>query len=667
MQFGADWKVSPKDTLSSSFQYRYVSNNIMRLSFIATYGAGATGDRTFTQGAPTAVGNITQGTGTNQETGADTYHTVVKYSHKEDGWRLDGSASFSRSVSFLDDIDNGHFNTGSTTLTGIVLRGEGFGETDAQIPVRYSATRAGAPVDVYSGANYVLGNPTSAQNKVFSNKRTGRLDFTRDFRGNVPVSLKTGVFVDQATRDSHSYTTTWIFTPNGSTAAAARQASLFPVFDTEFNAEAPTIFGKKMDWVSLVKFNQLRLDHPTWFPRDEALYVQNYATNSRRLVETISAGYLRGDVRLFNNRLWLVGGARFEKTKDDGQGVLNDPSAQYQKDAAGNVIDSNPALAGLQPILLTTDPVARARLRYTERGNRAIRDYDGIYPSLSATYNLTDNLLIRAAAARTIGRPNLNLIIPGSSISDPAATGTQTITVNNTGLKPWTADNYDLSLESYQIKGGFGSVGVFQKNIKDFFGSVTQRATPELLAQYGLPDDPLYLNYDISTMYNSGDARITGYEFAYTQALLFLPHWARGFQVFLNATKLQLHGGDISDFSGFTPSNYAGGLSFVRPRFSAKVNFTYQGETRQTLVGASVANGIPADTYNYQGERLRVSISGQYSFSKQFALYGTMSDINGPGFNIVNRQYAPGTPEYQKARRRQELGSIIQIGVKGQF
>jgi iron complex outermembrane receptor protein len=664
MQFGADWKISAKDTLSSSFQYRYVSNNIMRLNFVATYGTGATGNANFTQGAATAVGNITQGNGTNQETGADTYHTVIKYSHKEDGWRLESSAAFSRSVSFLDDIDNGHFNTGSTTLTGIVLRGEGTGEDDGVIPVRYSATRAGAPVNVYDGANYVIGNPTSAQNKIKSDKKTGRIDFTRDFRGRVPFSLKTGVFVDQADRDAHSYSTTWNFTPNGSTTTAARQASLFPVFDTEFNAEAPTVFGKKMDWISLPKLYDLFRAHPTWFPRNDALYHQNYATNSRKLIETISAGYLRGDIRLFNNRLWLVGGVRYERTRDDGRGVLDDPSAQYQKDANGNLIRN----AAGAPILLTTDALARARLRYQERANHVIREYGDFYPSLSATYNITENLLIRAAAARTIGRPNLNFIIPGSTISDPAVTtGTPTITVNNTGLKPWTADNYDLSIETYQIKGGFGSFGVFQKNIKNFFDSVSQDATPELLALYGLPDDPMYLNYKIATMTNGNDARITGYEFAYTQSLLFLPRWARGFQVFLNATKLQLHGGDVSDFSGFTPSNYAGGISFVRPRFSAKLNFTYQGETRQTLVAANAANGIPADTYNYQGERTRVSISLQYSLSKRFVVYGTMSDINGPGFNVLNRQYAPSSPEYEKARRRQELGSIIQLGVKGQF
>ena len=98
-----------------------------------------------------------------------------------------------------------------------------------------------------------------------------------------------------------------------------------------------------------------------------------------------------------------------------------------------------------------------------------------------------------------------------------------------------------------------------------------------------------------------------------------------------------------------------------------KLTFTYQGETRQGAVGVSTANGIPAETFNYQGERLRVGLNAQFSLTKQLAIFGSMTDINDPGFNIDNTQYPPGAAEYLKKRRRQELGSIITIGLKGRF
>lgn len=666
-QGGFDWKVSERGVLSASLQHRYVSNNIMRLSYAATYGAGATGDARFTQGAATAVGSVAQGAGTNQETGADTSHLVLKYAHRGDRWRFNALGSLSRAQSFLDDIDNGHFNAATSSITGLILRGEGIGEDDANIPVRYSATNAArAPVDIYSGANFVLGNPTSNQNKVLTQKRSVKLDATRAFDAPLPFTFKTGAYIDQQVRDQKTFAKTWTFTPNGQTTNAAKLAGNFDVFDTAFNTEAPTLFGNRVGWISLPKYYQLMQAHPDWFVLNEATYLQNYTANSRKLAETVSAAYVRGDVRLFNNRLLVVGGVRFERTKDDGQGQLDDPTAQYVKDAAGNIVDGNLTQANLQPILITTDALARARLRYTERGTRAIRTYSDFYPSLNATWTITENLLLRAAYSQTIARPNLNNIIPGSAISEPTV-ATPTITVNNTGLKPWIARGYELSLESYQLKGGYGSVGVFQRDIKDFFDTVTTHATPELLDRYGLPDDPLYLNYEITTLRNGGKARITGFEFAYNQQLLFLPHWARGFQVFVNATRLHLSGGDQADFSSFAPSNYAGGINFVRPRFYIKLSATYQGETRQGAVAVSTANGIPANTFNYQGERLRVGINAQYSFTKKLAVFGSMTDINDPGFNIDNTQYPPGVQDYMKKRRRQELGSIITIGVKGQF
>lgn len=666
-QIGADWKLSDRDVLSTSLQHRYVSNNIMRLSYVATYGAGAGGDSTYTQGAATGAGTIAQGAGTNQETGADTTHLTLKYSHRGDIWRLETLGALSRSQSFLNDIDNGHFNAATSSITGLVLRGEGTGEDDAHIPVRYRATTAaGAPVDIYNGSNFVLGNPTSNQNKVISQKRTAKADLTRTFEGPLPFTVKIGAYIDQQVRNQKTFAKTWTFNPNGLTTNAAKIATNFDVFDTPFNDTAPTLFGNKINWISLPKYYQMMQAHPDWFSLNDALYLQNFTANSRKLSETVSAAYIRGDIRLLRNRLLVVGGVRFEQTKDDGQGQLDDPTAQYQKDSAGNLIDGNTTTPGVQPVLITTDTLGRAKLRYKERGTRAIRSYSDFYPSVNLTYTLAENLLLRGAYSQTIARPNLNNIIPGSSIADPTAANLA-ITVNNTGLKPWMARGYDLSLESYQIKGGFGSVGVFQRNIKDFFNSVTTHATPELLGQYGLPNDPLYLNYDITTLTNGSNAKITGFEFAYNQSLLFLPRWARGFQVFVNATQLHLFGGNQADFSAFAPSNYAGGINFVRPRFYIKLSATYQGETRQTAVAASAANGIPVGVFNYQGERLRVGLNAQYNLTKRLALFGSVTDINGPGFNIVNTQYAPGMADYLHKRRRQELGSIITIGLKGEF
>lgn len=665
-QVGADWRITSMDTLSASFQYRESDSYITRSIFSAVYGAGATGGATFTQGAATGVGSVGQGDGANQDILTATTQAGLKYRHRADVWRLESSFNWSLAESQWLDIARGHFNTAPATIANLIVRGDGTPASSGIIPTRYTAvSRTGAPVNIFDGGNYSIASGNSLQNDYNAEKLAGRADVTRDFAWKVPVSLRTGVAVDRMERDNRRFLQTWNFRPNGATDVTSRLAGGFDVFDEAYNRAAPTIYGQPMRWISVTKLYELFQARPQLFVLDAPLAHQNRVTNSRRLIETISAAYVRSDVRLFSNRLWIVTGVRFEKTEDEGWGPKNDPSAQYQKDASGRVIDGNATTAGVQPVFLSADPLVRAQQRYVERGTQASRSYDGLYPSLNATFTISEQFVVRGAYARTIGRPNISAVVPSATFTEPTV-ATPTITVTNPGLKPWTADSYDLSIESYHLKDGFGSVGVFQKNITDFFGSVRTAATAELLESYGLPADPAYLNYEIATTTNTGDAKITGVEFSYRQSLTFLPSWARGFQVFLNGTKMTLSGSTTADFTGFNPSSYAGGINFIRPRYFIKLTCTHQGETRRSALAANVANGIPAGTFNYQDARTRWGISAQYSLSKRFAIYGAMTDLDG-GFNPTTLRYAPGTPEFAKPQRYQELGSTITLGVKGQF
>jgi iron complex outermembrane receptor protein len=666
VQAGADWRITARDTLSASFQYRESDSYITRSIFSANYGVGATGNATFVQGASTGVGSVSQGDGANQDILTQTTQFGLKYRHRGDVWKFDAATNWSVAESQWEDIKRGHFNTAPSSIANLILRGDGIPSQSGIIPTRYTAlSRTGAPVDIFDGGNYAITSGNSLQNDYNAEKISGRADVTRDFTWTVPVTLKTGVFVDRMERDNRRFLKTWNFRPNGQSDVASRMAGAYDVFDQAYNADAPSIYGRPMRWISTTKLYQLLLQRPEWFAYDEPLAHQNLVANSRRLIETISAAYLRSDVRLLKNRLWLVAGARFEKTEDEGWGPSNDPSAQYQKDANGRVIDGNPTTAGVQPIFLSSDLLVRARQRYVERGTHAKRDYDGLYPSLNASYSVSDNLVLRAAYARTIGRPNVTAVVPSATFTEPTVAA-PTITVTNPGLKPWTADSYDFTVESYHLKDGFGSVGVFQKDIKNFFGSVRSAATADLLDQYGLPDDPAYLAYEIATTTNIGDAKITGFEFTYRQSLTFLPQWARGFQVFVNGTKMSLSGSTTADFTGFNPSAYSGGINFIRSRYFIKLTCTHQGETRRGAVAANVANGIPAGTFNYQDARTRWSISAQYSLTKRFAIYGSVSDFDG-GFSPSTLRYGPGTPDYAKPQRYQELGYYSTIGVKGSF
>ena len=281
---------------------------------------------------------------------------------------------------------------------------------------------------------------------------------------------------------------------------------------------------------------------------------------------------------------------------------------------------------------------------------------------MNASFNLSENLILRAAFAKTIGRPNINFIIPGTSISEPDVAN-PVITVNNTGLKPWSATSYDLSLESYHIKDGFGSIGIFRKDIKDFFETVSTAATPELLEQYGLENEPSLLTYQINSRTNGGDAQIDGLELSYRQSLTFLPRWARGLQVFVNYTKLKLGGSNASDFSGYNPQTISGGVNFLRGRFAIKTTISMLDDVRTGSVAASAT--VAPNTFNYQAKRTRVGVNATYSLSRRYSLYASVVDWGG--FVQDLQRYSPTPPDYAKSTRWQELGFYINVGVRGSF
>ncbi|MSU48691.1 MAG: TonB-dependent receptor [Opitutus sp.] len=656
-QFGMDWRLGSSDWLSASVQRRHFDRPISRSGFNPNFGAGASGDGTFTQGAATAVGSITQGVNWRIDNYEST-NVSLKYRHLGLVWRVDASGGWSKSDASQQEMSKGFFQNATTQLTNLILRGDGMGG-DTIIPTRYSATNSsGASVDLYNGNNYSLVSASTGEYSRDAVVGSARVDLTRDFAAKVPVMLKFGTALNREKRDARAFPKTWNFRPNGASDVNSRLAGRFDLFDEDFLRNPTKLWGVPYREVSQKKAYDLFRLHRDWFVEDEALSHQNMASASRVYTETISAGYARVDVRFLDRRLWIATGVRYEHTAGKGQGPLDDINAQYQHDANGKFVLNT---AG-QRILITNDALALRKLRFRERAARTSSDYGDYYPSLNATYDLTDKLVLRAAYAKTIGRPNLNFITPGLTITDPDVAQPR-ITINNPNLKPWTANNYDLTLESYNFKDGFGSIGIFQKNIKNFFGSVETQATPELLALYGLQDDPTLLRYSISTQTNAGDAKVTGFEFGYRQSLTFLPNWARGFQVFFNATKLKVQGSKISDFSGFAPETFSGGINFIRPRFYIKANWSYQAETRLTLIAPSAT--IPANTYNYQEQIVRGSLSAQYGLTRRFAVYALISDLTSPISKTL--RYAPQTPDYAKRFRYTSLDYYTTIGVKGSF
>jgi TonB-dependent receptor len=665
-EISATWKIDERQTLQLGFQATSSDVYTRQFQQIAQMvGGGVTGGPTFSQGSLPATDTASQAV-----PWVTQYRSLkagnVAYQFEGSKWKINANASWSEAGTRRKDTEDGFFGSVSNTLTGLNLRFDGVNSAAQRTAAVVTATNsAGNPVDIYDGSNYSITAANSAGPLENTNtvKRI-ELNVRREFDAGVPLSIKMGALVSRnlsvATGGAFGYS----FSPPGG--AAGQRVGNYDLIDESFSASHSFSGANSrpvsIKWISPYKLYNLYRAHPEYFTFSLAQQANQYISRvntSKRLQETIPAGYVRGDVKLFENRLSLTGGVRFEQTQDEGYGPRNDIGATYQKDAQGNFVRN----AAGRLVAISTDAMVTAKLRYTELGTHARRTYEGYYPSLNSSFEITKDLLVRAAYAKTIGRPNLSLIIPGLTIADPDATAAlKTITVVNTALAPWTANNYDLTLELYNVKGATASISTFQKDIKNFFGTIRAPAASDLLAEIGLTDD--YLGYDIVTQKNFGAATIKGIELAYRQSLApFVPSWAKGLEFLGSATTLALSGPNASDFTKFSPHEASGGVSYVHRKFIAKVNVQRSGWIRGAAAAASAT--VPSGAYNYVAPQTRVDVSAEYRLTKNVSVYTSVRNL----YHTAKRQgiRGPAIPAYTELNYYQFTGTLLTVGLKGQF
>lgn len=665
----ADWRPTPGNSFFANFQYTTDDVHTRIGTFTQAYGAGATGGENFTQGAPANAAGVGAGTttlaNTYREQLKSTRHVALGHRGEFGGWKTEATLAYSHSRRETLSAQPGsdYFGTVSATLTGLVLRADNFGQQRLGTPPNVRGTRAGQAIDLTDGQVYTLNTVTSPQEPIMkSDLSTLKLSAARPLGFQLPVVLKAGFDYSKAERDIRTETRSWSFRPTFAANSPERLVGSYDLINWSYAGVRTFRNGDRVRWIDPRKVYDLYRAQPSYFVLNEAAYHTSRVNGSQKLEETITAGYLRADAKLLDNRLWLVAGARYERTDDEGLGGSNDIRATYQQDASGNLIRN----AAGQPIRVSTDALTLARLQYKERAASGKKHYGDIYPSVNASYSFSENFVGRAAYAATIGRPDLNFIIPSRSITDPAAAeSNRTITTTNAGLEPWTADNYDLSFESYSVKGATLSVSLFRKNISGFFVTRRTDATLELLTDMGLSDD--YLDYDVITTTNSTNrVQNTGLEWSWRQSLkpfAALPRWTHGFQFWVNGTHLRLTGSGVDEFSGYSPRVLNWGASYASSRFLVRYNVSRIARQRAALTNVSAT--VPAGTYDAQDTRMVQDANIEYRFHRRFALYASVRNLANEPRPLVT--LSPNAPAYTRPRTYTYYGALWTMGVKGTF
>ncbi len=659
MKASVDWKIGRNSTLQASF-YDMDRRSLTRQHFTQfNPGTGATGGETFVQGTAAGVGSAAQNLSGNQQYRA-LQQTSAKYRYDGPVWQIDAFGSFSEGGSDFTDMADGFFGSSAANLTGLVIRAEGLDRLRDRGLLNVNATRAGNPVNILDGTSFSLNSVTSAASSAKNEVTSYGINVGRELDWKVPTRVKFGFYTEIMERDNTGGTRTWTFTPPGG--AAARVASLHNIFNDPFSARAPLTEPGGREayarYMSLAKIHDLYLANPSWFVLNESAAYINQVNASIELKETITAAYGRLESKFFDNKLWLVVGARYEHTEDDGRGPLNDVGATYQRNANGTFVrDSQGRL-----VRITTNALENARLQYKERGTRKTTSYDDIYPSVNASYSFSERVVLRAGYARTIGRPELGDIIPSIVVTDPNLdVSTRRITVVDGSLEPWTADNFDLTFEVYDLKGATASVSLFQKNISNFFVERETQVTPQDLQELGLPAD--YNDYVIRRTTNGDSVKLSGIELSWRQQLHFVPVIGRRLQGFANLTSLALDGDRPEDFAEFSPRNINAGLTYLHPRLTLKLNMHSNKWVRRSIAAAG-GNNRP-DGFTYRAPSVRLDFSAEYRLTKRLSLYYSVRNLTAEPTRLEFR--SPGLPEYMRPRNLQFVAANHTLGIKGTF
>ena len=648
-----DYKLGGNDTLSFSYQYgAFGSENTNDTIAFATNRIDPGNFSTVSTRGVTGRGQVTNTNGARWRTG-ETHMPSLVYRHQGPIWRAEAGAGYSHSTNHNRDIDRGFFGALTARRSNVTVAFDDlFYLRPRSISVLDGAS--GAPIDPYALAGYSLVSAGAPNRRdSIDVKRSAYANVRREFMlAGLPVALKGGVDVRQAMRDMRGQDATFNYVGPAGTAILLRDDAM---------SQRVLPYGlPRLEAMSADKGWDFYTANPGYFTGDANAQYRSAVSLSKRAQETVSAGYLRGDVALFNRRLKLVGGVRLEQTNLEAEGPLSDPPRNFQRDAAGRVLLG----ANGRPLSITTDALGASRLTYLDRGMQAGKEYLRWFPNLNASFNVRENLIARAAFYTSIGRPDYNQYAGGLTlpeVDNPVATN-QRITVNNVAIKPWMAQTTKVRLEYYFEGVGQVAVGAFRRDFENFFASTQSAATPEFLALYNL-DPEIYGHYDVATQRNlDGKVRMTGFEAEYKQALTFLPPWARGVQVFANLTALRTTGEAAADFRGYVPRTYNGGVSLSRPKFNLRANWNYQGRRRlEPITGRSLEPG----TFNWRQKRLNLDLQGEYYLWRRFAVFANLRNV-GVATEDFERA-GPSTPPVAQFRSREDYGASWTFGVKGTF
>lgn len=479
---------------------------------------------------------------------------------------------------------------GTRDLVSQFLR---YGLSD-RIPVSFDfRTDSGLPDVALDDGNLSLTDPSLYQtNLVFDRlityktvEKAGKLDASYDFRGEHMSALSVGVrFADR------DFAERWYQTPTQAT------IDNYPaLFDSEGN---PLTAGD-------APLSQFVTDFPFsdgMFPGYDgnfptAWFVGTYPVNSLSVGSTDFSNNLNLRANGFSSGPGSHADIE-EKTiagffMADFEGTLG--GMNYFANAGVRVVHTDITSGGFAAVSGAFVPV------------EVENDYTNVLPAANIAFTVSENLMVRFAAAKVLQRPDINALKTGFSVNQTALTATG----GNPNLDPFQATQLDASVEYYVGDDGLVSAAFFYKDVKNFITSDTvEGKIPGITGHLG---EEVFL---ISRPVNGGGAEIKGLEFSFQQAFTGLPGFLSGTGMVANYTYSDADTDEGIPLPSLSKHTFNLIGYYDKGPLDVRLAYTYRSKFQQNGQGGNSAAGI--GLFEYNGSQGFLDASAGYDINDTF-------------------------------------------------
>lgn len=313
-------------------------------------------------------------------------------------------------------------------------------------------------------------------------------------------------------------------------------------------------------------------------------------------------------------------------------------------------------------------------------------DYNHLLPSVNVSFDLLDDLVLRAAYNKGFVRPNLRILTPSTDVR--SSNTTATITLPSATVEPYDATNYDLSLAWYNRDGSAISLGVFQKDLKGFFytnSDACPEGNTEIIEALGsditytstgvdsftctqnephvdLNGELQIRDVTVNERQNSdGTITLTGFEFALQQKLDFLPYPWNGFGGVFNYTYIDQDADESVDSNNnklykVAPESFNVIGYYENDGFSVRLAYNWKDDS--LLKATNTYLGLLPRVQKANG-RLDASVTYKVTNKLQLSLRG---------YNLTDEQRVEHWGFNDKAVSRVDYtGRIFELGASYNF